>query len=304
MQDDLFKLTFAPIELSHKNQVEPILLEEPPLLASYTFASLMSWKQIYNYEWTLFQDKTLIISASILKQKIRHILQPLGTFTKECQEMLLTEMAKLDYQIIIFGVNDWFIKRFPEFTSHFEVKNNLGFANYIYKAEDLALLAGRKYAKKRNLISQTENAYSWTSNPITGECLSECIKLLEQIANDDRIENDQSLMNEKVALDYTLRHFKELNQQGLVIKVNDKPVAFSIYEKLNHNTADVHFEKADRSYKGLYQLINRETAKIILGLGYEFINREEDINLPGLRTAKQSYYPVEVRPAYQLYFKK
>lgn len=304
MQNSLFKLNFTPIELSHKNQIEPILTAEPPLLASYTFASLMSWKLIYSYEWTLFQNKTLIISASSPKQAIRHIMQPLGDFPKECQEIIISEMSKLDYQIVIYGVNDWFIKRFPEFTSHFEIKNNLGFANYIYKAEDLALLKGKKYAKKRNLISQADNSYSWSANPMTGDCLNDCIKLLEQITNDDQIEKNQSLMNERLALDYTLRHFTELNQQGLVIKVNDKPVAFSIYEKLNHNTADVHYEKADRSYKGLYQLINRETSRKILESGYEFINREEDINLKGLRKAKQSYYPVEVRPAFQLYFKK
>ena len=304
MQESLFKLPFKPIELSHKGQVEPMLLEEPPRLAPYTFASLMAWNLIYQYEWTVFQNKTMIISASVPPQNVRHILQPLGVFSKECQKILVEEMGKLNYRIIIYGVNDWFIERFPEFTSHFEAINDLGFANYIYRAEDLAFLAGRKYAKKRNLIAQAEKAYPWTASPMTGSCLNDCIKLLEQIANDDQIEKDQSLMNERLALGYTLRHFTELNQQGIVIKVDDKPVAFSIYEKLNQNTADVHYEKADRNYKGLYQLVNRETSKVILESGYEFINREEDINLPGLRAAKQSYYPVEVRPAYQLVFKK
>jgi len=304
MQESLFKLPFNSIELFHKDKVESLLLEEPPLLASYTFASLMAWNLIYRYEWTVFQDKTLIISASVPPQNDRHILQPLGTFTKECQDLMLAEMAKLDYRIIIYGVNNWFIKRFPEFTSHFEIINDLGFANYIYRAEDLALLAGRKYAKKRNLISQADSSYQWVVKSIKRECLPECINLLEQIAGDDQIENNQSLINERLALDYTLQHFIELNQKGLVISVNDKPVAFSIYEELNQNTAIVHYEKADRNYKGLYQLVNRETSKVILESGYEFINREEDINLPGLRAAKQSYYPVEVRPAYQLVFKK
>ncbi len=304
MQGNLFQLPFNPIELSHRNLVEPILKEEPPLLATYTIASLMAWNLIYHYEWTIYQDRTLIISANVPPQNVRHILQPLGTFTKECQELMIAEMAKLDYRIIIYGVNDWFIKRFPEFTSHFEIINDLGFANYIYKAEDLALLAGRKYAKKRNLIAQADYSYQWSVNPITKNCLPECINLLEQITKDEQIENNQSLINERLALDYTLCHFTELNQKGIVIKVNNQPVAFSIYEELNHNTADVHYEKADRNYKGLYQLINRETSKVILESGYEFINREEDLNFIGLRMAKESYNPIEVRPAYQLVFKK
>lgn len=304
MPENLFNLTFNPIEISHKSQVEPLLKKDDPLLSGYTFASLMAWRIIFRYEWALFHDNTLIISACIPNQNIRHLIQPVGSFTKECQEMMIAEMVKLDYQIIIHNVNDRFLKHYPEFTSHFEINNDPGSANYIYKAEDLALLQGRKYTKKRNLISQAESSYQWVANPITANCLPECINLLEQLAYDDHIEKDQSLINEKLALNYTLRHFKELNQNGLVIKVNDKPVAFSIYEELNPNTADVHFEKADRKYKGIYQLINRETSKVIYESGYEFINREEDINLPGLRKAKLSYYPVEVRPAYQLVFKK
>ncbi len=304
MQERLFNLRFNPFELTHKNQVEPILIEESPLLAGYTFASLMSWRKIFSYEWALLNDETLIISGIIPNQNVQYLLQPVGSFTNELQELMLTEMAKLDYQITIYGVDDRFIAHYPAFASHFEIKNDLGFANYIYKAEDLALLQGGNYAKKRNLISQAEKSYPWVANPIKDSCLDECIKLLEKIAFDDQIENDQSLINERIALDYTIHHFKELNQKGIVIKVNDKPVAFSIYEELNPKTAEIHFEKADRKYKGLYQLINRETSKEIFESGYEFINREEDMNLPGLRKAKQSYYPVELRPAFQLVFKK
>ena len=304
MQKSLFQLPFNPIELSDKNRVEPILLAESPLLSGYTFASLMSWKLIFSYEWTLFHDNTMLICGIIPNQNERYLLQPTGPFTKEIKEILLTEMAKLDHPITIYGVDDRFIARFPEFTSHFEIKNDLGFANYIYRAEHLALLTGGNYAKKRNLISQTEKSYLWISNPMKDSCLDECIELLRKIAYDDQIENDQSLVNERLALDYTLRHFKELNQKGIVIKVDNIPVAFAIYEELNPKTAVVHFEKADRKYKGLYQLINRETSKVIYESGYEFINREEDMNLPGLRKAKQSYYPIELRSAYQLVFKK
>ncbi len=304
MQKNLFNLTFSPIELSHKNQIESFLIEEEPLLSGYTFASLMAWKIIFHYEWALFHDKTLIISAIVPNQNSRHILQPIGSFTEECQKMMVGAMSKLDYQIIIHNVNSQFLERYPEFTSYFDIKNDPGSANYIYRTDDLAILPGRKYIKKRNLISQAENSYHWIANSIQANCLPECINLLEQIAYDDQVEKDQSLIEEKLALDYTLRHFTELNQKGLVIKVNDKPIAFSIYEELNPNTVDVHFEKADRKYKGIYQLINRETSKVILESNYQFINREEDINLPGLRKAKLSYNPVEVRPAYKLVFKK
>ena len=43
-------------------------------------------------------------------------------------------------------------------------------ADYMYKAEDLAYLAGKKYSKKRNLIHQFEKLYpDYTLEPITNE---------------------------------------------------------------------------------------------------------------------------------------
>ena len=39
----------------------------------------------------------------------------------------------------------------------------------------------------------------------------------------------------------------------------------------------VHFERALRSRKGLYQIVNRETARAIAGQGFTWLNREEDL---------------------------
>jgi hypothetical protein len=52
----------------------------------------------------------------------------------------------------------------------------------------------------------------------------------------------------------------------------------------------VHYEKGSPDYDGIYKAINSETAKI-LQKDIKFINRESDMNLPGLRQAKMSYNP-------------
>jgi hypothetical protein len=104
------------------------------------------------------------------------------------------------------------------------------------------------------------------------------------------------------ALDFILNHFSQFKEEGILIRVDGKPVAFSIYEPLNPSTCVVHFEKAMREYKGLYQLVNRETAKQIMSKGCKNINREEDLGIEGLRKAKLSYYPLELCPAHALVF--
>ena len=109
---------------------------------------------------------------------------------------------------------------------------------------------------------------------------------------------------ETSALKYTLRHFDEFRQQGLLVSVGTRPVAFSIYETIGPATVAVHFERALRSYKGLHQVINWETAKAVAEQGFEYINREEDMGDEGLREAKMSYHPIEVIKSHELTYVK
>ena len=74
------------------------------------------------------------------------------------------------------------------------------------------------------------------------------------------------------------------------VRVNGNIEAISVFEELNPTTAVVHYEKGSPDYDGIYKAINMETAKV-LQKDFTFINREEDMGIPGLRQAKMSYRP-------------
>ncbi len=67
-------------------------------------------------------------------------------------------------------------------------------------------------------------------------------------------------------------------------------VAFALGEPVNADTFVVRVEKADPSVPGTYTVINQEFARHGAA-GFKWINREQDLGVPGLRRAKQSYYP-------------
>ena len=79
--------------------------------------------------------------------------------------------------------------------------------------------------------------------------------------------------------------------------MGEKVVAFALGERLNRNTAVCHFEKADPFAEGLYQLVNREFARLLFQ-DCTFINREQDLGDMGLRNAKLSYHPVKLQKKY------
>lgn len=296
-------LHFKGVTIEDKEAIKPYLRKYSSFcLSAFTFASLASWELVYHYEWTIING-TLVIRFVTLEDNRVQLMQPIGEFNIDLQHKIIDYASTLDYQLKIYGVSDAFIAHNRDFVSRFEIIEHRDMDNYIYSSEDLALLKGKEYQPKRNLIHQFEKNYSWTSEPVAKENMHDCVKALNNVYNQG-IEDNSFLSEELNALLFVMEHFTELEQHGLLIRINNEPVAFSIFELLTPTTCVVHFEKAMKDYKGLYQLINREAAKDFFSHGYKYINREEDLGIEGLRKAKLSYHPVSLCPAHALVFKK
>jgi hypothetical protein len=294
---------FSPLKLEDNNLLTSFLKQYPQRLTGYTFATLAAWKPLFRYSWTFAGPKTLLISCMLDPDPNPHLMQPVGELSASVAQSIAHHASTLPYPLRIIGVSNRFLKENPGFSVSFTVREDRAVSNYIYHASALAKLTGRKYAKKRNLIAQAASLYNWSSQPLTSELASGCFSVLDSIMQEEHPHVDGMLKMELAALECTLYHFDDFHQQGLLIFIDGRPVAFSIYEAISPNTVAVHFERALRSYKGLYQVVNCETAKIIAAQGFEFINREEDLGDPGLRDAKMSYHPIEVRPAHEMRYR-
>jgi hypothetical protein len=98
------------------------------------------------------------------------------------------------------------------------------------------------------------------------------------------------LCGENRAVNELLANFREFELIGGAIRVNGEIAAFTAGEELQPGTAVCHVEKAMPGIQGLGQLITHWFARFGLR-GFEYINREQDLGLPGLRQAKESYFP-------------
>jgi len=297
-------IVFKKVTIEDKEAIEFYLLKYSAFcLSAFTFSSLVAWERVYRYQWAIVND-TLLLKFITIEDGKEQFMQPIGEFPKSLQDKIIQYAKKLNYRLTIYGVSNAFISKHPVFVSHFERTEHRDMDNYIYSAEDLALLKGGNFQPKRNLITQFEKNNNWTSEPISIANIPDCFEVVNKIYNQNELDADSYLAHELKALEFVLKHFSQFKEEGVLIRVDGKPVAFSIYEHLNPSTCVVHFEKAMREYKGLYQLVNRETAKKIYSKGCKNINREEDLGIEGLRKAKLSYHPLELCPAYALVYKK
>ena len=146
--------------------------------------------------------------------------------------------------------------------------------------------------EKRNHLSRFARTYSFTYEDLGPDNLEACLEIAKAWADQSMStgEKVKSPERELGALSLAIRHFDALALSGGLIRIDGKPVAFTIGEEINSKLFLLHFEKALSGYDGLYAAINHEFAARNLS-GYEYINREEDMGIEGLRRAKLSYYP-------------
>lgn len=159
--------------------------------------------------------------------------------------------------------------------------------DYIYLQSDLSTLIGNRFHQKRNHVNNFEKKYNWEYVSVTPDKIP---RLREAAAHLFAV--DSRLPDEYEAILNILDHFEELELMAGILYVDGTPVAYSIGEVMCPDVALIHIEKADRSFDGAYAMINKLFSSEFADCTY--INREEDMGIPGLRKAKSSYHPVRM----------
>lgn len=183
---------------------------------------------------------------------------------------------------------------------HFQRTRNAD--DYIYDAQSLSTLSGKKLHAKRNHINRfLQNNDNWEYVELNSSMLCECMSLYDewQEHKDDEYIEELEEFDEKLTVELAVKHMDEFGLLGGGIRIGGKLEAFSIGEKATDDLAIVHIEKANSDIQGLYPLINREFVRHECGFA-SFINREDDMGLEGLRKAKLSYNPCRMVEKYMV----
>lgn len=168
-------------------------------------------------------------------------------------------------------------------------------SDYLYNAQDIITLAGKKYHSKRNFITRFESTYDWSFRRVEKHDLLNVEKFIKSIEIGD---SGETASYEHKATISTLAYMDKLNLFGAVLVAEGEIVGFSSGE-ICGDTLFVHTERANREYIGSYEKLVNAFAKEF-GAGCKYINREEDLGIEGMRKSKQSYQPVALLDKYTI----
>lgn len=300
-------LEFKPVTLEDRNWIYPLVYSENTKSADYSFTNIFAWGESFMARQAMVEG-CLIISTNVSGKN--HYSFPLAA---KSEVQLRSAIDALKFHCISFG-EEFILHSIPAnkaelleslFPNRFEISPVRDLFDYIYSADKLINLSGKKLHSKRNFINRFTAEHKWQLVPITEDNISLWADLDGKwVAEHDENMYD-TMLDEARALRIAMSHFTELHLDGAYLYIDDIPSAFTVGERLGRDTYVVHFEKADASIAGAYPMINREFVRMIKQNYPEikFINREDDMGLDNLRTAKLSYHPEFLEEKYMAVLK-
>lgn len=256
------------------------------------FGNLYIWHFSRDISYAILND-CLVIKTKFPNEKYPFIFYPIGLgdrqkTIKDVMDYFLSNNMKFAIKSLEPYQKYELEKNMPNI---FDISPNRDRFDYIYNVSDLINLNGRKLHSKKNHLNKFLNLYpNFVYERIDSSNAIDVFESYVEWFNKNPNITD-GLRNEFVGIESALRNFNLLDMKGGVIKIDNKIAAFTLGEQINSNSVVIHIEKANTFYEGIYQAINQQFLCNEWN-EMEFVNREEDLGIEGLRRAKMTYNPI------------
>ncbi len=285
--------------LEDKAPYESILMNCPERGCEYSFANLFLWGR----QEIAFVENCVVFFSHFFGRSVYPY--PLGTGDKKAAlEAILADSRQRGIPCRITGMTEADRQELEDlFPDRFSIRPARDSFDYVYTVDALADLKGKKLQKKRNHVNRFRTEHpEYRVEPICCENVAR----IQHMVNDWYVsrklsdpEGDYFL--ESLAMAKAFRHYDALNMEGIALLEGDRVLAVTMGSIMAPDMMDVHFEKAVEDVPGAYNTVNAEFARHIRLKFPEvrFLNREDDMGIEGLRTAKLSYLPDHMIEKYQ-----
>ncbi|MHA1673531.1 MAG: DUF2156 domain-containing protein [Promethearchaeota archaeon] len=295
---------FSLLLLSDRSRLEPILSSADYRISEYSFTNLYMWRNYYKLRWAIIDDIFFLVAEvnrnntdkfyafppiCLNKSEWATALNYLHTWSQT--NGLLLFLNRVPDAVVAV------VEKFKEMAQNdgnpqiqIQIQPDRDNWDYVYLRTDLSDLPGKAYANFRKTKNYFKKSNSWQYEPIVPAIREQILQLQTEWCDMHACEESESLYQEDQAIHEILPHWDTLNLLGGTLFVENRIVAFTVAEKLSPNTIVIHAEKADPSFRGVYECLVQEFSSS-LPENITFINREQDLGQEKLRQAKERYHP-------------
>ena len=268
-------------------------------ICDYSAGNVIFWRDHYGISYHL--DENLLILKYENMGKRKCFSYPVTDEPHRAIEKLL-ELA--EDNVCLTCLTEDQLNKVCESFDVAEVIFSEKYDDYLYLAEDLITLRGRKYNGQRNHINKFKKLYPDARFEIITEQNASLAKDFCEYYFENAKKQTSVAHTERAQLPELFDNWNVYAQLGGMLIVGEQVVGVSVGEVVG-DTLIVHVEKADTSFEGVYPMLTNSFArKFADNERCRFINREEDCGDEGLRTSKQSYHPTQLIRKYAVVIKK
>ncbi len=299
-------IDFKNIELEDKEWVDRLLSYSDYRATEFNFSVLFIWKDVFSTRIGRFKDFLIVRFAPKDSNEIRYFFPAGRGDYREVIGEIMADAKSMQASFMLVSVLEEQKTILQElFPGRFSYTSNRNSFDYIYLAENLITLKGKKYQSKRNFASRFKSNPNWSYEEIVPGNTEECLKMNAEWCRLYGCLQDPSMQQESCSVRSALKNFEALGLKGGLLRLDGNIVAFTIGEKLNSDTFLVHIEKAFAHVTGAYPAISQlflqhqMATPYAMGtdvtpetVGFKYVNREDDTGDENLRKAKMQYHPV------------
>lgn len=296
-------LSFRPIPLGDMPRLRQYLSREQGRTTDFSFLGVAMWIDYFKYQYCIFRDTLFIKGVLEDDRRVEAFSMPVGALPLSLSVPYILGYCRARGLAPRFSaVPEYALPGFMQFSPK-EITELPDWSDYLYDADKLATLSGKKMAKKRNHLNRFLALYQgrWQLTPLTPRNAVRALRFMG--VADLEGDNAPEAAAERDLTRRILENYDRLSPylHGALLEVDGHVCAFTVAD-IKGDTLFIHIEKATRSVEAAYEAINALFARIMTERHPEirYINREDDAGDEGLRHAKQSYHPLALLKKFNL----
>ncbi|MDR0338926.1 MAG: phosphatidylglycerol lysyltransferase domain-containing protein [Desulfovibrio sp.] len=277
---------YIPFSLEYVRPYRALYASMPVRTLAFSLPNLWAWRDYIGLEIRFAHGLAWLRR---MKRGV-HILAPAGPWDQIDWSALQAELLDAGeiYRVPEYLAGIWQ----KHLTCRMDVIENRDFWEYVYKAEDLATLVGKRYHMQRNHVNTYVREHGEPDlRPLGPGDTSAMLELAsrwhaEREVTDSTRAEIESLRRIRKQWDHL-----DLTAEGLFLE--NRLAAFAVGHDLDESTMAVLYEKAEPGLRGAFPVMTSSFARLAVEQGKTYVNRAEDMGEEGMRKSKMLYRPVD-----------